>query len=78
MLWQIHGRYDRHKRVFTVQAPYYDAAKYEALMMIRAVYSQSSGEYTRLVWRFGRVVMIDEYGTDYEIRASRPYLHPVR
>jgi hypothetical protein len=78
MLWRIQGRYDRHKRVFTVQAPYYNAAKDEALTMIRSVYSQSSGEFTRLVWKFGRVVMIDQYGTDYEIQAQRPHLYLIR
>jgi len=75
MLWRVQGRYDRHKREFTVQAPYYDAAKDEALTMIGSVHSRSSGEFTRLVWTFGRVVMVDEYGTDYEIQAPRPHLY---
>jgi len=78
MLWRIQGRYDRHKREFTVQAPCHDAAKDEALVMIRSVYSKSSGEYTRLVCTFGRVVIVDEVGVKYEIQSRRLDLYRLR
>jgi len=50
-VWIVKGKFERHQRKFEVKAPSFAEAQYEAEVYIRAVLSQGSGAYSRLVWQ---------------------------
>jgi len=55
--WIVKGKFDRHQRKFEVKSPTFAQAQYEAESYIRAVLSQGSGAYSRLVWQQGEITM---------------------
>jgi hypothetical protein len=71
--WLVKGKYERHRRTFEVDAVSAAEAQYEAEVMIRSVYSKSTGVYTRLVWQFGSIHMKNiETGQVLEVAACPP------
>lgn len=56
-VWIVKGKFERHQRKFEVNAPSRAQAEYEAEVLIRSVYSQGQGEYSRLVWQQGEIKM---------------------
>jgi len=58
----VRGRYERHRRKFNFYATSAEEAQRLALTYIRAIHSQSSGPYTRLVWQYGVITMTDDHG----------------
>jgi len=55
--WLVKGKHGRHRRGFEVYAETAAEAQYQAEVLIRAVFSKSTGAYTRLVWQFGSIQM---------------------
>jgi len=74
MLYSIVGRFDRHRRVFDVYAATEDEARYQAEVLIRAVYSRGSGTYGPLVWTYGEVTMTSFDGEEVVLQTQRPIL----
>jgi len=58
-VWIVKGKFERHQRKFEVDASTRAQAEYEAEVMIRAVYSQGRGAYSRLVWQQGDITIKD-------------------
>ena len=56
-VWIVKGKFERHQRKFEVKAPSFAEAQYEAEVYIRAVLSQGSGAYSRLVLQQGEITM---------------------
>ena len=56
-VWIVKGQFERHQRKFEVKASTFAEAQYQAEVYIRAVLSQGSGAYSRLVWQQGEITM---------------------
>lgn len=56
-MWIVRGKLGRHVRTFDVYAFTREEAKFEAEVMIRAVYSRGSGTFGPMTWRCGEITM---------------------